>query len=73
MSVRIELERRVEALIADPGARKDAVRDQLIAEIAKWQAARVPEYGRLHRHGAWPPALPTDVFRVRRIASHSLE
>ncbi|MDH3202553.1 MAG: acyl-protein synthetase [Myxococcales bacterium] len=73
MRVRRQLERRVRALIADPGTRKDAVRDLLIGEIAAWQSARIPEYGRLHRDGAWPPALPTDVFRVRRIASHPLK
>lgn len=73
MNVRAELERRVEELIADPDARKDEVRDQLIADVAKWQAARVPEYDRLHRQSTRPPALPTDVFRVRRIASHPPE
>ncbi|MDH3624304.1 MAG: acyl-protein synthetase [Myxococcales bacterium] len=73
MSVRSQLERRVRALIANPGTRKDAVRDRLIADIAVWQAAHIPEYGRLHRDGAWPPALPTDVFRVRRIAWHPPE
>jgi len=73
VSVRSQLQRRVRELIADPATRRDAVRDQLIADVAEWQAGRVPEYGRLHRHDAWPPALPTDVFRVRRIASHSSE
>lgn len=73
MTARSQLEQRVRALIADPGTRRDAARDQLIADIAEWQAARVPEYGRLHRHATWPPALPTDVFRFRRIAAHSPE
>jgi hypothetical protein len=45
-------------------------RDRLIEDLAGWQATRIPEYGRLSRRGAWPPALPTDVFRFRRIASH---
>jgi len=73
VSVRRQLERRVRALIVDPGTRKDVTRDRLIEEIAVWQAARIPEYGRLHRDGGWPPALPTDVFRIRRIASHPPE
>jgi hypothetical protein len=50
-----------------------AVRDELIEDLARWQASRIPEYGRLRRHGAWPPALPTDVFRFRRIAAHPKE
>jgi hypothetical protein len=45
-------------------------RDALIDELAAWQAERIPEYGRLLRRGALPPALPTDVFRFRRIAAH---
>jgi hypothetical protein len=45
-------------------------RDTLIDDLAAWQASRIPEYGRLQRRGDWPPALPTDVFRFRRIASH---
>lgn len=73
MNVRDQLERRVRALIADPNTREDATRDKLIADMAEWQAGRIPEYGRLHRSTPWPPALPTDVFRLRRIASHSTE
>lgn len=45
-------------------------RDLLIEELASWQAGRIAEYGRLRRNGSWPPALPTDVFRFRRIAAH---
>jgi hypothetical protein len=45
-------------------------RDSLIEELARWQAGRIEAYGRLARRGAWPPALPTDVFRYRRIAAH---
>lgn len=45
-------------------------RDRLIEELANWQAQRIPEYGRLRQRGGWPPALPTDVFRFRRIAAH---
>jgi hypothetical protein len=67
---------RIERLIAsfERGAQADAAaRDQLIEDLAAWQATRVPEYGRLQRLGAWPPALPTDVFRFRRIAAHREE
>jgi len=46
------------------------VRDRLIEELAQWQSETIPEYGRLQRSGPWPPALPTDVFRFRRIASY---
>jgi len=67
------LRSRIEALIGScqAGSRVDATtRDQLIDDLAAWQAMRIPEYGRLQRHGPWPPALPTDVFRFRRIAAH---
>ena len=50
-----------------------AERDALIEDLAAWQAERIDEYGRLERRGAWPPALPTDVFRFRRIAAHEPE
>ncbi len=56
------------------GAEVDsALRDRLIEDLATWQASRIPEYGRLKRQGDWPPALPTDVFRFRRIAAHAKE
>lgn len=45
-------------------------RDALITELAAWQARRIEEYGRMRWRGDWPPALPTDVFRYRRIAAH---
>ena len=73
MTRRAELKSRIEALIAafEAGAPVDlAVRDTLIEDLATWQAGRIPEYSRLRRQGAWPPALPTDVFRFRRIAAH---
>ena len=76
MSARDELKGRVRALIRDFEIAQDATRvarDELISDLAAWQAARIPEYGRLRRHGAWPPALPTDVFRFRRIAAHPQE
>ena len=73
MTRRAELKSRIEALIAafEAGAPvAPAVRDTLIEDLATWQAGRIPEYSRLRRQGAWPPALPTDVFRFRRIAAH---
>lgn len=76
MSTRSELSGRVEGMIA-AFARGEtiaqAMRDALIEDLATWQASRIPEYGRLQRRGAWPAALPTDVFRFRRIAAHSEE
>jgi len=76
VTTRAELKARIEALIAtfEAGQPVDAAaRDGLIEDLAAWQARRIPEYGRLQRHGAWPPALPTDVFRFRRIAAHPEE
>lgn len=76
MSTRAELKVRIETLIArfEAGAPLyTSARDELIEDLATWQATRIPEYGRLQRHGARPPAMPTDVFRFRRIAAHPEE
>ena len=76
MSARARLKTRIRELIKgfEAGQHIDvATRDDLIEDLATWQAKRIPEYGRLQRHGAWPPALPTDVFRFRRIAAHPEE
>lgn len=73
MSNREALRARIQALIeAFEAGRPTLVRerDDLIEDLAQWQASLIPEYGRLRRRGAWPPALPTDVFRFRRIAAH---
>ncbi len=73
MSTRTAFTERIEAMIARfaSGRRVEPeARDQLIEELATWQASTIPEYGRLSRRGQWPPALPTDVFRFRRIAAH---
>jgi hypothetical protein len=73
VSTRARLKRRIERMLSDfeRGVEIDpAVRDELIEDLAQWQSQRIPEYGRLQRLGSWPPALPTDVFRFRRIASH---
>lgn len=73
MSEHLLFKRRIEAIITDfeKGREIDlAARDALIEDLAAWQATRIAEYGRLSRHGTWPPALPTDVFRFRRIAAH---
>jgi len=76
VSRRSELKGRIESMIAhfDRGGEVDpALRDRLIEDLATWQASRIPEYGRLQRQGDWPAALPTDVFRFRRIAAHTKE
>lgn len=70
MTTRESLERRVRAMIANPDTSNQAGRDALIEELALWQAERIPEYQRLEHRPGWPAALPTDVFRVRRIAAH---
>lgn len=72
MSTRSRLKARIEAMLSDfeSGIGVDpTVRDELIEDLAEWQSQEIPEYGRLQRLGPWPPALPTDVFRFRRIAS----
>jgi hypothetical protein len=76
VTTRADLKARIAALItsSEAGQLVDAAtRDELIEDLAAWQAQRIPEYGRLQRRGAWPPALPTDVFRFRRIAAHPEE
>ncbi|NND27191.1 MAG: acyl-protein synthetase [Myxococcales bacterium] len=76
MSRRNELKSRIEAMIErfDQGEQVDpAHRDELIEDLATWQASGIPEYGRLQRDIDWPAALPTDVFRFRRIAAHPVE
>ncbi len=76
MSARATLQGRIQELIASFEAGEQVettTRDALIEDLAAWQANRIPAYGRLQRHGAWPPALPTDVFRFRRIAAHPAE
>lgn len=76
MTARAALKARIEALIKTFEASHEvdaAARDALIEDLAAWQSERIPEYGRLQRHGAWPAALPTDVFRFRRIAAHPEE
>ncbi len=76
MSERAALAARIEAMIAAFGRGElieVSARDALIDDLATWQASQVEEYGRLERRGEWPPALPTDVFRFRRIASHPEE
>jgi len=73
MSEREILAKRIEAMIASFANGEpvlSSTRDALIDDLAAWQATHVVEYGRLQRRGEWPPALPTDVFRFRRVASH---
>lgn len=79
---RAALHARVAALIdrlAD-GARDDEARDALLRDVLRFQRAHVPAYGRvverLGRDDGDPlrwPALPTDVFRAARVASHPPE
>ncbi|MEM7136159.1 MAG: acyl-protein synthetase [Myxococcota bacterium] len=71
MSDRQALEARVRRLIASPQRQAVDERDHLIEDIASWQSENIAEYSRLTRSGPWPPALPTDVFRMRRIAAHT--
>ena len=73
MSERDAFRSRVTSMIEafERGERVDEeARDALIDDLATWQAAHIAEYGRLERRNGWPPALPTDVFRFRRIAAH---
>jgi acyl-CoA synthetase (AMP-forming)/AMP-acid ligase II len=74
---------RVAALIDDLGGtgRDDARRDALLLDLARWQARAVEPYRRLlaargvsAERASSPgevPALPTDVFRHVRVASHT--
>jgi hypothetical protein len=62
------------------GERDDPARDALLRELLAWQRANVPVYGRIVERLAAPgddalrwPALPTDVFRVARVASHAAQ
>jgi hypothetical protein len=58
------------------GARHDAQRDALIAELSEEQAGRIEPFRRYlageqrRPKGFALPALPTDVFRFARVASH---
>jgi hypothetical protein len=63
------------------GERDDRARDQLLREVLSFQRAAVPAYGRIVEQLAAPqatepldwPAVPTDVFRVTRVAAHPAE
>ncbi|MDD9946122.1 MAG: acyl-protein synthetase [Myxococcales bacterium] len=83
---RAALQTRIADLIArlSDGSRDDEARDVLLEEVLAWQAQAVPPYARLcQRHRSSSPAsrvaacrvlefpaLPTDVFRFTRVASH---
>src|SRR4051794_32461949 len=78
-TTRAALHSRIAALIdrlAD-GARDDAARDALLAEVLRYQRAAVAPYARVVDglgDGDDPlywPALPTDVFRHARVAAHA--
>ncbi len=73
------LKDRAHALIErlGDGSRDDEARDSLIADLAAFQSDVVRPYERLTRArggtwamASWPPALPTDVFRLARVAVH---
>jgi acyl-CoA synthetase (AMP-forming)/AMP-acid ligase II len=61
----------------------DTARDELLLDLARFQAAHVEPYRRLlaargidphaARHPGDLPALPTDVFRHARVAAHSAD
>jgi len=74
--VREELKARVAALIAKlaSGGRDDETLEELLGDLARWQAQRVPPYARVvaaaERRGSGPPGLPTDVWRHVRVAGH---
>ncbi|HMI91131.1 MAG TPA: acyl-protein synthetase [Polyangiales bacterium] len=63
------------------GGRDDRTRDQLLREVLAFQRAAVPAYGRIvaqlgPQNASDPldwPAVPTDVFRVTRVAAHPAE
>lgn len=75
MAERDDLKARIAQLItrlAD-GGEDSVARDALLTEVGAYQARHVAPYGRLLRGKAkadWLPALPTDVFRHVRVASH---
>jgi hypothetical protein len=79
-AVRDALAQRVAALIdrLKDGARDDAARDALLADVLLLQREQVAPYARMLARLAasepdplrWP-ALPTDVFRFARVAAHA--
>lgn len=81
---RTELESRIRAFIearAD-GSRDEGTRDALLNDIAAYQSAHVEPYRRLCLAMRGPlrapgprlaPAMPADVFRYARVASHAAE
>jgi hypothetical protein len=80
---RAALSARVAALITrlSDGSRDDAARDALLRDLLRWQRAHVEVYARIVSGLAgseiedplrWP-AVPTDVFRIKRVAAHAPE
>jgi hypothetical protein len=63
------------------GARDDQARDGLLREVLAFQRSAVPAYARIVAQLGVPgasdplvwPAVPTDVFRVTRVAAHRAE
>lgn len=69
--------------VVEEGRRDDATRDALLVDIGRWQARNVDAYRRFVenqvsavddvRSPAELPAVPTDVFRVARVAAHAAD
>lgn len=73
MSLRLSFKRRIVELIlaCERGETvPEQTRDALIEDLAAWQAEQNPAYAKLRRRGPFPPALPTEVFRRMRVATH---
>ncbi|NOY91121.1 MAG: acyl-protein synthetase [Deltaproteobacteria bacterium] len=71
MSARAELWARARALILrlSTGDRDDEARDELLRDLARYQAQHVECYGRVVAARGEEAALPTDVFRYARVCS----
>ncbi|MCA9613337.1 MAG: acyl-protein synthetase [Sandaracinus sp.] len=64
------LARRIADAIDAGDALAPETRDALLADLRAYQAAHVVPYGRLVRGRGPDAAMPTDVFRFARVASH---
>ncbi|MEZ4286681.1 MAG: acyl-CoA reductase [Polyangiales bacterium] len=56
------------------GERHDETRDTILRDLALYQRDRIPSYARLFaEESSIVPAMPTDVFRFQRLATHPPE
>lgn len=69
MSQRDALATRVLALLASETIPPE-LRDELLGDLAAWQAEQIPSYANLVARRGPSAALPTDVFRYTRVASY---